>query len=185
MKNVYFVVALACVTMMPVAMADEYTAPKNEEPCANSDEAATEFPSAESVWWGNRDRAHGPYLKFAKSELPPLTREFPIIYFDLDKSKLRERGEMICNDIAKYMKAQPSATITVSGHCCDWATNTYNIKLGQRRANAVKAKLVSLGIDGNRIATATYGEEHPAHDNAGKDRPLNRRAEAMVTLDRP
>ena len=183
MKKIALLLSLMLLAGVP--FADEYTAPKDEEPCVNDDTEPTEFPSKDDVWWGNRDRAHGPYLQFAKTELPPLTKEFPIIYFDLDKSQLRPRGVDICKEIAAYMKERPSATITVAGHCCDWATNTYNIKLGQRRASAVKGALVAMGIEGSRIATVTYGEEKPAYENNSDKRPLNRRAEAMVTLDRP
>lgn len=181
-QHLRFALIAIALTAAPAAIADEYTAPAGEAPCNNDKAAPTEFPPADDVWWGNRERAFSPYLQFAKTDLPPLEQKFQIIYFDLDKSFLREEGKMTAKKIAAYMKKNPDAKLSVAGHCCDWATNEYNIKLGQRRADAVKNAIVGHGIDASRITTTTYGEEKPAHDNNSDERPLNRRAEAIATF---
>jgi len=55
----------------------------------------------------------------------------------------------------------PDAKILVEGHTDERGTNEYNLALGDRRANAVKDYLVSLGVSSSRIETISYGEEKP------------------------
>jgi len=52
--------------------------------------------------------------------------------------------------------------VTIEGHCDERGTRDYNIALGERRANAAKNYLASLGIDAGRITTVSYGKERPA-----------------------
>ena len=52
-------------------------------------------------------------------------------------------------------------TVTVEGHCDERGTREYNIALGERRAEAVKTYLVSLGVEATRISTISYGKERP------------------------
>ena len=134
------------------------------------------------VWWGNRGRAIGPYLKFAKADLSAVKaddggfKNFGPVYFDLDKSDLKPEALAVLDQAAAHLKAYPNAVVRVEGNCCDLASNEYNIKLGMRRADSVKNRLVELGIDTNRIATISLGEEQRVTTNP-KERPLNRRAD--------
>ena len=59
------------------------------------------------------------------------------------------------------MRAIPGSRLRIEGNCDERGTIEYNLALGQRRADAVKAALVSMGIDGDRIETISYGEERP------------------------
>ena len=147
----------------------------------DKDFVATEFKRADAVWWGNRQVAHGPYMAFEVSEIPePKGPEFGIVYFDLDKSAIRDSELGKLDALRKYLDENPKNKILIEGHCCDLATNAYNMKLGQRRADAVKAWLVQAGIDSARIYTVSFGEERLV---AGSDnRPVNRRAEAVLRL---
>ena len=83
------------------------------------------------------------------------------VFFDYDKSDLSaESRDTLAND-AKLLKAASGVKIVVEGHCDERGTNEYNLGLGERRANAVKNYLVSLGISASRIKTISYGEEKP------------------------
>ena len=71
--------------------------------------------------------------------------------------------------------------VTIEGHCDERGTNAYNLALGEKRANAAKDYLVSLGVDGGRITTISYGEEKPF--DAGHDETAwtkNRRGHFVV-----
>jgi len=83
------------------------------------------------------------------------------VFFAFDKSDLTaESRDRLAND-AKLLKAAAGVRIVVEGHCDERGTNEYNLGLGERRANAVKNYLVSLGVSDSRIKTISYGEEKP------------------------
>ncbi len=62
---------------------------------------------------------------------------------------------------SEYLKRWTSTRINVEGHCDERGTAEYNLGLGERRANAVKDYLVSLGLDAGRIAVISKGKEEP------------------------
>ena len=83
------------------------------------------------------------------------------VFFDYDRSVVRADGEETLQRQAAFLKAHPEITISVAGHCDERGTREYNLALGERRANATKNYLVSLGIDAGRISTISYGKERP------------------------
>jgi outer membrane protein OmpA-like peptidoglycan-associated protein len=81
------------------------------------------------------------------------------------------------------MKQDATLRLTIEGHTCNIGTAEYNLALGDRRANAVKAYMVSQGISADRMSTVSYGEERPKYDNAREEtRRLNRRAALLARL---
>ena len=70
------------------------------------------------------------------------------MFFDLDSSTIRDDARAILSRNADYMKRWTSTRINVEGHCDERGSAEYNLGLGERRANAVKAYLVGLGIGG-------------------------------------
>jgi peptidoglycan-associated lipoprotein len=79
------------------------------------------------------------------------------------------------------LRANPSVRLRIEGHCDQRGSTEYNLALGQRRAEAVRAYLVNLGIDGGRLSTISYGKERPLVE--GDDEQAfqkNRRAEFDV-----
>jgi peptidoglycan-associated lipoprotein len=83
------------------------------------------------------------------------------IYFDYDKSDIRPDAVPVLQANAEWLRAHPKANIVIEGHCDERGSAEYNLGLGDRRATAGKEYLVSLGIDGNRIRTISYGKEKP------------------------
>lgn len=103
------------------------------------------------------------------------------VFFDLDKSVLKEEGKATLQRQAAWMKRYPNLTFTLEGHCDERGTREYNLALGARRANAAKDYLVSLGIDGSRIKTISYGKERPVCLESNEDCwAQNRRAVTVV-----
>jgi OOP family OmpA-OmpF porin len=107
-------------------------------------------------------------------------------FFDFDKSVLKPEGKAKLDDLVSKVKAINLEVIIAVGHT-DWiGTDAYNQKLSVRRAEAVKAYLVSKGIEKNRIYTEGKGEKQPVADNRTKEgRAKNRRVEIEVVGTRP
>jgi peptidoglycan-associated lipoprotein len=84
------------------------------------------------------------------------------VFFDFDKSDIKAEGQTTLQKQAAWLKNYANVTVTVEGNCDDRGTREYNLALGNRRANAVKSALVSLGIPASRIQTISYGKERPS-----------------------
>jgi OOP family OmpA-OmpF porin len=83
-------------------------------------------------------------------------------FFDFDKAILKPEGKAKLDDFVAKMNEHPEVDVLlVTGHTDRIGTNSYNMKLSQRRADAVKHYLVDKGISSNRIETAAKGEEEP------------------------
>lgn len=83
------------------------------------------------------------------------------IHFDFDRYDIRPEDAEILKDNAALLMKYPRVKIQVEGHCDERGTNEYNLALGERRANAAKKYLLSLGISTDRISSISYGEEKP------------------------
>jgi len=85
------------------------------------------------------------------------------------------------NRVARVLNQYPQTSITVAGHTDSTGTEEYNLRLSQRRADAVKNALIGMGVNPGRMNTIGYGESRPIADNsteAGKQ--LNRRVEIRI-----
>ncbi len=83
------------------------------------------------------------------------------VYFDYDKYDLKPQARTGLQKNAAFMRANPRLVFAVEGHCDERGTNEYNLALGERRANAARDYLTSLGVDGGSMRTVSYGEERP------------------------
>lgn len=100
---------------------------------------------------------------FNQKSLDQLNAEKPLsdVFFDLDRSDLKDDGRAALQKDAEWMRKWTSTKVTVEGHCDSRGTPEYNLALGDRRAQAVKAYLVSLGIGSERVQTVSKGKEAP------------------------
>ena len=106
-------------------------------------------------------------------------------HFDFDKSVLKPEGKAKLDDLMGKLKAVNLEVIIAIGHTDSIGSVAYNNKLSLRRANAVKAYLVSKGIEANRIYTEGKGKSQPIADNKTKEgRAKNRRVEIEVVGSR-
>lgn len=101
--------------------------------------------------------------------------------FDFDKAVLKPEGKAKIDDLASKLQSIDVEVIIANGHTDSVGTDAYNQKLSERRANAVKAYMVSKGIDAKRIFTEGKGEKQPVADNkTAAGRAKNRRVEIEV-----
>jgi peptidoglycan-associated lipoprotein len=104
------------------------------------------------------------------------------VNFDFDKSDIRPDARDLLKKNAEWMKANPKSKVQIEGHCDERGTNEYNLALGERRANAVKKYLSSLGVEADRLYTISYGEELPLDPGHNEEAwGKNRRAHFLVT----
>ena len=121
---------------------------------------------------------------FARKSLDQLNAERPLgdAYFDYDKSDVRDDARGPLQNNADWLRRWASTKITVEGHCDERGSSEYNIALGDRRAKAVQAYLVSLGIAADRIVTVSKGKEQPVcSDHAESCWQQNRRGHFIVS----
>jgi peptidoglycan-associated lipoprotein len=83
------------------------------------------------------------------------------IYFDTDRFNVDAEDAEVLRSQAAWLQRYPNVRIVVEGHCDERGTRDYNLALGERRANAAKNYLASLGINPGRITTISYGKERP------------------------
>ncbi len=107
-------------------------------------------------------------------------------FFDFDKAVLKPEGKAKLDDLASKVKAINLEVIIAVGHTDSVGADAYNQKLSVRRAEAVKAYLVTKGIEKNRVYTEGKGEKQPVADNKTTEgRAKNRRVEIEVVGTRP
>ncbi len=99
------------------------------------------------------------------------------VNFDYDKSSISADARKKLQGNAEWIKNNPRAKVQIEGHCDARGSIEYNVALGERRANAVKNYLTSLGVASERLSVISYGKEKPV-DPADNDRAWakNRRA---------
>jgi peptidoglycan-associated lipoprotein len=118
------------------------------------------------------------------SSLDDLNRSTPLkpVFYDYDSAELSPEAQSTLNESAALLKKYPNWAVTIEGHCDERGTAEYNLALGERRAVAARAYLMSLGISADRLRTVSYGKEFPfeaAHDEAAFSK--NRRAHFVIT----
>jgi OOP family OmpA-OmpF porin len=107
-------------------------------------------------------------------------------FFDFDKAALKPEGQSKLDGLVGQIKGITLEVIIAVGHTDSVGSDAYNQKLSLRRAEAVKAYLVSKGIEANRIYTEGKGKKQPVADNKTADgRAKNRRVEIEVVGTRP
>ena len=103
------------------------------------------------------------------------------IYFDFDKSNIRENQRARIEKNAVFLKENKKVRIRIEGNCDERGTNEYNMALGERRALNAKKYLKNLGIHEDRMHTISYGEEKPLlHGHDEYSWAQNRRDDFVV-----
>lgn len=82
-------------------------------------------------------------------------------YFDFDKADIRPDARVALTQSAELLREYPESRVLIEGHCDERGTTEYNLGLGDRRANAAREFLVSLGVSADRVETISYGKERP------------------------
>src|SRR5258706_1003583 len=120
---------------------------------------------------------------YARKSVDQLNAERPLddVYFDLDKSEIRDDAKPRLQKDADWMKKWTTTQASVEGHCDSRGSAEYNLALGSRRANAVKEYLTNLGIAAGRLTVVSKGKEQPVcSENRESCRQQNRRGDLFV-----
>jgi peptidoglycan-associated lipoprotein len=103
------------------------------------------------------------------------------IHYEFDSIRLSPEAQEVLRKKAQWLKANPTATVTIEGHCDNRGTNEYNLALGDRRGYSAKIFLIDLGIAESRLQTISYGEERPLDPGENEDAwTKNRRAHFVI-----
>ena len=82
-------------------------------------------------------------------------------YFDTNKSDLSSDARSVLTKDAEFFRSYPQVRVSIEGDCDERGSTEYNLGLGQRRAEAAKNFLISLGITADRMETTSWGKERP------------------------
>ena len=91
------------------------------------------------------------------------------INFEYDKAALTTEARRLLAENADWIRNNGAVNVQIEGHCDERGSIEYNLSLGERRANAVRDYLISLGVDPNRLNVLSYGEEKPAMNGEGEN----------------
>ncbi|MGE3510633.1 MAG: peptidoglycan-associated lipoprotein Pal [Vicinamibacterales bacterium] len=122
--------------------------------------------------------------RISSASLDDLNRNSPLkpVFFELDSSEINAPSRAVLEENATVLKQYGTWAVTIEGHCDERGTAEYNLALGERRALAARAVLVSLGISADRLRTVSYGKEFPfdpGHEEGAFSK--NRRAHFVIT----
>jgi len=105
-----------------------------------------------------------------------------MIYFDYDESAIRTDAERVLRQKAEILRTSPAVMLRVEGHADERGSTEYNLALGNRRAESVRAFLTNFGLGANRFSITSYGEERPLASGSNEAAwARNRRAEFVIT----
>ena len=140
-------------TEEPVKAATVAPAPKPEPP------KVVEQPKVEPP------KAEAPKPMEMQAAKASEVTAFEAIYFDFDKSDLRQDARDVLNKNAEALKAKSDIKIKIEGNCDERGSAEYNLALGERRAKSAMQYLITLGIPAERLSVISYGKEK-AHVDA-------------------
>ena len=121
---------------------------------------------------------------FSKTTLEELNKQKPLgdVFFAYDAVEITEPGRASLQKNLQWLNRWPSTKIMVEGHADSRGTNEYNLALGERRADAVRDYLVSLGLAAARVTIVSKGEEQPfCSDENESCWQQNRRGHFIIT----
>ncbi|TLX55446.1 hypothetical protein DN824_19600 [Stutzerimonas nosocomialis] len=109
---------------------------------------------------------------------------FGDVLFDVDRAELKPGGMRDVQKLADFLNENPDRQLIVEGYTDSTGSDAHNLRLSERRAEAVRAALVRMGVDARRIVTRGYGREYPVASNAtASGRAMNRRVEVTISND--
>jgi peptidoglycan-associated lipoprotein len=152
-------IAVATMLMLTAGCAQKST------PVSGTQIGAT-GPSAEEIQAREeaerRRRIAESQLASRPTTVTPGLSVMDTVYFEFDQATLSDLAKNTLVRNAEWLRSHTDARVHVEGNADERGTPEYNLALGERRAVAVKSYLSSLGIDGSRLVTISYGEERPA-----------------------
>jgi peptidoglycan-associated lipoprotein len=104
------------------------------------------------------------------------------VYFDYDSFILSQSTRDALSRNARVLLGKYGGKVRLEGHCDERGSDEYNLALGEKRAQAARSYLVTLGVPSNRLAVISYGKERPAVQGSTEEAwARNRRVEFVLT----
>ena len=133
------------------------------------------FSSEDAELKDSQEKLRSLEKKIKNGEIPP-------IEFEFNKATLLESSKTALRHVADLLLGHPHMRLTVAGHTCDIGGANANMRLSQRRANAVQGELARFGVPVEHIRARGYGSTHPLYSNDNEEhRAKNRRVELFIT----
>ena len=111
---------------------------------------------------GQQGNSWGPQGQRLESEHPMFIRvELQDVFFEYDSWRITQEGTQALTHDSEWLSGNPMRSLTVEGHCDQRGTQSYNLVLGKKRAEAVRSYLVDLGVTPSQIKVVSYGKERP------------------------
>ncbi len=181
-----FLVA-GCMMLVAGGCAKEQVVKKDEGVAPTAAVAPAATPAKKEVVKENSLQQTPIKESAVKEEAKPVSQQEDLrstlekIYFNFDSSKLTEADRAILAKNAGFMKKDATVKVRIEGNCDERGSDEYNLALGEKRAEAAKKYLVTVGVAADRLSVISYGKEKPAdagHDEAAWAK--NRRDEFVV-----
>ncbi len=180
-KRSYIVIGVIFSLMVMVGCAKKAV---REEPLVTAEER----PSEEVVRPGVEEESLEASLE--RKEYPGIEGEFlessllNDIHFGFDRYDLTPKAREILSQNAEVLLKNPGTKIQIEGHCDERGTIEYNLALGERRANAAKQYLTSLGVSKDSMLTISYGEEMPVDPGHNEEAWAQNRRSHFIVLSK-
>ncbi|HKI51951.1 MAG TPA: peptidoglycan-associated lipoprotein Pal [Geothermobacteraceae bacterium] len=177
LKMHWIVMALLCLLL--AAGCAKKPAPTPVEPAPSETVMPAETVSGVAETGMNESAVSESTMQQTEAVMAELQR----VHFDFDQFTLSAEARDILTANAAYLQANSGVRVRIEGHCDERGSDEYNLALGERRAQAAKDYLESLGVAADRLETISYGEELPldaGHDEAAWAK--NRRAEFKAIM---
>jgi peptidoglycan-associated lipoprotein len=187
---------LAAVALFALATAACHKKPRTSPtPSPSAADSAVmaqrERQRADSIAMAQRARDEGERAERDRAERERQAREqatsgvrealTQMVFFDYDSDELTADAQSILQRKADILRANPTLRLRIEGHADERGSTEYNLALGQRRAEAVRAYFGGYGIDAGRFGTISYGKERPLVEGTGEEAwSKNRRAEFVI-----
>ncbi len=104
------------------------------------------------------------------------------INFDIDKATIKPESMGTLNMIVQILKDNPDVKFEIDGHTDNTGAAQHNLSLSQQRADAVKAQLISMGVDASRLSSKGFGDTKPIADNSTPEGKANNRRVEFVKI---
>jgi peptidoglycan-associated lipoprotein len=163
----------AALVAASLAIAGCATTAEETAPLPHSDETpvATPTPETSPEALSAFDANGNPYIPGSNRLLEQT------LYFDYDRSMLGAESRAALEGHAEVLRTHPERVVVIEGHADERGTRDYNLALGERRADAVRAFLIAAGVAPRQIHTVSFGEERPLDAMSGESAwSRNRRA---------
>ena len=156
--------------LVVVALAGLLAAGCAKKPAPSAAATAEQTPVASTTMQGQQvPGVQEQAVTEAPAAVPAAQQSLQMIHFAFNEYTLSPEARDILVQNAAWMKAHPDVKVRVEGNCDERGSEEYNLALGQKRADAAKNYLVSLGVPAEQLSEISYGEERPldtAHNEA-------------------